>query len=66
MAEATGDTPPTGVDPVDPGPGDPGQSPLDAAAAADGDAFSERPELFVAGAFVGGFALAMILKRIGQ
>jgi hypothetical protein len=65
MAEATGDTPPSGFPPVDPGPTDPGQSPLDAAAA-DGDAFSERPELFVAGAFVGGFALAMILKRIGQ
>jgi hypothetical protein len=33
---------------------------------ADGDAFSDRPELFVGVAFVGGFALAQILKRIGQ
>ena len=27
------------------------------------DVFAERPELFVGGAFVGGFALAMLLKR---
>jgi hypothetical protein len=32
----------------------------------DGDAFAERPELFVGGAFVGGFALAMLLKRLGS
>jgi hypothetical protein len=31
-----------------------------------GDPFKDRPELFVAGAFVGGFALAQILKRIGK
>jgi hypothetical protein len=31
-----------------------------------GDAFGERPELFVGGAFVGGFALAMLLKRLGS
>jgi hypothetical protein len=66
MADATGDTPPSGFPPVDPGEAEHAQSPLDAAAAGDGDAFSERPELFVAGAFVGGFALAMILKRIGR
>ena len=30
------------------------------------DAFAERPELFVGGAFVGGFALAMLLKRLGS
>jgi hypothetical protein len=29
-------------------------------------AFAERPELFVGGAFVGGFALAMLLKRLGS
>ena len=34
--------------------------------ASDGDAFAERPELFVGGAFVGGFALAMLLKRLGS
>jgi hypothetical protein len=28
------------------------------------DAFDERPEVFVGGAFVGGFAVAMILKRV--
>ena len=38
-----------------------GQSPL--SAPSEGDPFSDRPELFVAGAFVGGFALAQILKR---
>jgi hypothetical protein len=31
-----------------------------------GDVFAERPELFVGGAFVGGFALAMLLKRLGS
>jgi hypothetical protein len=66
MADATGDTPPSGFPPVDPGQAGRGQSPLDAAAAENGDVFSERPELFVAGAFVGGFALAQILKRIGK
>ena len=30
------------------------------------DPFAERPELFVGGAFVGGFALAMLLKRLGS
>jgi hypothetical protein len=40
-----------------------GQSPL--SAPSEGDPFTERPEVFVAGAFVGGFALAQILKRFG-
>jgi hypothetical protein len=31
-----------------------------------GDPFAERPELFVGGAFLGGFALAMLLKRVGS
>jgi len=30
------------------------------------DAYSERPELFVGAAFAGGFALAMILKRLAR
>jgi hypothetical protein len=30
------------------------------------DPFAERPELFVGGAFVGGFALAMLLRRLGS
>jgi hypothetical protein len=30
------------------------------------DPFAERPELFVAGAFAGGLALAMLLKRLGS
>ncbi|HKF79237.1 MAG TPA: hypothetical protein VKB17_00255 [Thermoleophilaceae bacterium] len=36
------------------------------AAASDADPFAERPELFVGAAFVGGFALAQILKRISK
>jgi hypothetical protein len=32
----------------------------------DDDAFAERPELFVGGAFVGGLVLAMVLKRLGS
>jgi hypothetical protein len=32
----------------------------------DGDAFGERPEAFVGAAFVGGFALALILKRVAR
>jgi hypothetical protein len=39
-----------------------GESP--AAATSDSDAFDERPEAFVGAAFIGGFALAMILKRV--
>jgi hypothetical protein len=38
------------------------ESPLDAAF--EGGAFAERPELFVGAAFVGGFVLARILKRL--
>ena len=32
----------------------------------EGDAFDERPEAFVGAAFIGGFALAMILKRVAR
>jgi hypothetical protein len=42
-----------------------GESPANVATA-DGDAFDERPEAFVGAAFVGGFALAMILKRVAR
>jgi hypothetical protein len=35
-------------------------------AGSDSDTFAERPELFVGAAFVGGFALAQIVKRIGR
>jgi hypothetical protein len=37
-----------------------------AAVAAASDAFEERPELFVGAAFVGGFVVAKILKRVGE
>jgi hypothetical protein len=44
----------------------PGPSPAEAQAAAGGDAFAERPELFVGAAFAGGLVLAQIVKRIGR
>jgi hypothetical protein len=60
-------------DPDDPGagwtpPAEPaGQSPLSASAAsAEDDGFAERPEVFVGAAFVGGFAIAQLLKRFGE
>ena len=40
-----------------------GQSPL--SVGAEGDVFDEHPELFVAGAFVGGLVLAQVLRRLG-
>jgi hypothetical protein len=39
-----------------------GESPL--SAQTDSDPFAERPEAFVGGAFAGGFALALILRRL--
>jgi hypothetical protein len=41
-----------------------GESP--ASVTSDGDAFDERPEAFVGAAFIGGFALAMILRRVAR
>jgi hypothetical protein len=41
------------------------ESPLQAASA-DPDAFAEHPEAFVGAAFVGGLALALILKRFAS
>ena len=41
-----------------------GESP--ATVTSDGDAFDERPEIFVGAAFVGGLALALILKRVAR
>jgi hypothetical protein len=58
-----------------PGPGPEGASAYDAGAefggesplsvGTDDDPFAARPEVFVGAAFVGGFALAQILKRLG-
>ena len=39
-----------------------GESP--ASVTGDSDAYDERPEAFVGAAFVGGLALALILKRV--
>jgi hypothetical protein len=43
-----------------------GEPPLAASAAAssDSDPFAERPEVFVGAAFAGGFALAVLLKKV--
>jgi hypothetical protein len=42
----------------------PGESPL--SAAAESDPFAERPEAYVGAAFAGGFALALLLKRLAR
>jgi hypothetical protein len=42
-----------------------GESPLQADSA-DPDPFAEHPEAFVGAAFVGGLALALILKRFAS
>jgi hypothetical protein len=41
-----------------------GESPL--GAASDSDPFAERPEAYVGAAFAGGFALALLLKRLAR
>ncbi len=43
----------------------PGETPLQADSA-DPDPFAEHPEAFVGAAFVGGLALAFILKRFAS
>jgi hypothetical protein len=40
-----------------------GESPLSVAVASD--LYEDHPELFVGAAFIGGFAVAQILKRLG-
>jgi hypothetical protein len=42
-----------------------GESPA-SASGGERDAFDQRPEAFVGAAFVGGLALAMILKRVAR
>jgi hypothetical protein len=41
-----------------------GETPL--TVESDSDAFSQRPEAFVGAAFAGGFALALLLKRVSR
>jgi hypothetical protein len=43
-----------------------GESPASVRTGNGGDAFDDRPEAFVGAAFVGGFALAMILRRVAR
>jgi hypothetical protein len=63
--DPTGSTPPAeaGINQGATGGRPVGESPA-ASVSGEGDAFDERPEAFVGAAFVGGFALAMILKRV--
>jgi hypothetical protein len=58
-AAASAAPPPTGAPP----PGPSGESPLSVESNSSGDA---HPELLVGAAFVGGFALAQIMKRFGR
>ena len=39
-----------------------GESPASVGTDTDGDAFDERPEAFVGGAFAGGLLLALVLR----
>jgi len=41
-----------------------GETPL--SVGSESDPFAERPEAFVGAAFAGGFALAMILRRLAR
>jgi hypothetical protein len=61
---ATGGRPPGGEHSARPGAtrSSSGESPLEADSA-NPDPFAERPEAFVGAAFVGGLALALLLKR---
>jgi hypothetical protein len=54
------DTPPSGTPVVEP------DTPPSQSSTQNGDAFAERPELFVGAAFVGGLVFAQLLKRIGR
>jgi hypothetical protein len=54
---------PEGSSAYEPGAAAHSESPLGVAAASD--LYADRPELFVGAAFVGGFAIAKILKRLG-
>jgi hypothetical protein len=45
-------------------PPPPGESPL--SVGTDDDPFAERPEAFVGAAFVGGLALALIMRRVAR
>ena len=64
---ATAETPPAATTPppaYEPLAAGTGQSPL--SVGSQGDAFDERPELFVAGAFVGGLVFAQVLRKLGS
>ena len=44
----------------------PAESPADAHAAAEQDAFAERPEVFVGAAFAGGLVVAGLIRWLGR
>ena len=56
---------PEGADAFDPGAEAGGQSPLRAPTEGGTGMADEHPEVIVGAAFVGGFALAQILRRLG-
>jgi hypothetical protein len=49
-----------------PAAGEPAERTTAASGAGGGDPFEQRPELMVAGAFAGGFALALALRWLGR
>jgi hypothetical protein len=58
-AKPSGDAGPAGA-------GAPASGELPLGVAAASDLYEDHPELFVGAAFVGGFAIAQILKRLGE
>jgi hypothetical protein len=67
MADEDTRTDPADADAVNQGATGPrpfGETPL--SVGSDSDPFAERPEAFVGAAFAGGFALAMILRRLAK
>ncbi len=60
---ATGDVPPA-PDAVADATGGAGESPL--SVESEGGALAEHPEVLVGGAFVGGLALALIIRRVSR
>jgi hypothetical protein len=64
MADDEPTPPAEGVNQGATGPRPFGESPL--SVESESDPFAERPEAFVGAAFAGGFALAMILRRLAR
>ena len=61
-----GEPPSAGTTGARPGDASARTSPAEAHAAAGGDDFARRPELYVGAAFAGGLVLAQLLRRLGR